>query len=207
MQQVSLCEKARYGILDIIMISHLSGTIRFVGDGFVVITVHDVGYTVFCTENTLSALSTDAACELWTHQAVRENAMDLYGFPTRHELSFFELLLSVSGIGPKTALSILNVATVETLQEAVLSRDTTHLTKVSGIGKKNAEKIILELRDKIGASVSADGHAAPHGDGDVMDALLALGYSESLGLVGADYYGKTQRFPEKATSRSRPSDK
>ncbi len=162
------------------MISRLSGKIVFIGSNFVVLDIGGVGYKVFCGEDTAFESKENSDLVLWTYQAVRENAIDLYGFKSRRDLNFFELLLSVSGIGPKTALSILNIASVENLQQAVVSGDTAHLTKVSGIGKKNAEKIILELKDRIGTNEeTADDSGNTKGDGDVIDALIALGYSQN----------------------------
>ncbi len=159
------------------MIAHLSGVVLEVNTTDLVLEVSGVGYRIFCTKKILTSAQTETPLSLWTYQAVRENAIDLFGFKNKPQLVFFELLIGISGIGPKTALSILDVASVETLQQAILSRDTSHLTKVSGIGKKNAEKIVLELRDKIGAGVSASGTGVSSGDSDVIDALCALGYT------------------------------
>ena len=116
---------------------------------------------------------------LWTHLSVRETSHDLFGFAERGALEVFELLITISGIGPKTALGILNVATPNMLRRAVSTGDTSYLTKVSGIGKKNAEKIVLELKDKL--HVTEGG--APAGkqaqvDSDVIEALVSLGYNE-----------------------------
>lgn len=114
---------------------------------------------------------------LWTHLAIRENAQDLYGFETKDELDFFELLLSVSGIGPRSALGILNLTDVSTLTRAIAGGDSAYLTKVSGIGKKSAEKIIVELRDKLGDMGSPEENAAFHEEAETIEALQALGYS------------------------------
>jgi Holliday junction DNA helicase RuvA len=106
--------------------------------------------------------------------------MDLYGFSSQNELSVFELLITVSGIGPKTALGILNSASVESIERAVSSGDTSHLTKVGGIGKKVAEKIVLELKDKIQTiSHSPESEKAMRDDSDVIEALKALGYKDN----------------------------
>ena len=102
--------------------------------------------------------------------------MDLYGFQDKEELHFFELLISVSGIGPKSALSILNIAPIETLKEAVITNDSSYLTKVSGIGTKSAQKIVIELQDKI-ENTAEEGSLELRADVDVLDALKALGYN------------------------------
>lgn len=156
------------------MIQHLSGTILLIRDQSAVLDVSGVGYKVFATGQHLANLKEGSPTTFWTHLAVRENALDLYGFPTYADLSFFELLITISGIGPKTALGILNVASVEMLKTAISTQNTGHLIKVSGIGKKNAEKIVLELRGKIESSEHGDTY---HDDSDALEALTALGYT------------------------------
>lgn len=164
------------------MISQLTGTIAHKDARFIVLNTGGVGYKVAVTAETLAKLpkNNEAAVSLWTHLAVREGALDLYGFITRDELSFFELLNTISGIGPKTALGILNAANPEIIRQAVGSGETSHLTKISGIGKKVAEKIVLELKDKIGA-VTGDATTSMKDESDTLEALKALGYSEREG--------------------------
>lgn len=172
------------------MIGQLTGTVAFVGANFFILTVSGVGYKVFATIDTLRALgkTKDDGAKVWTHLAVRENALDLYGFIERSELEFFEMLITISGIGPKSALGILSVAPVDTLRRAISSGDTSYLTKVSGIGRKNAEKIVVELRDKLGA-IDANAGGTLREEVDALSALEALGYSarearEALKAVG-----------------------
>ena len=105
---------------------------------------------------------------------VREDAEDLFGFLETDDLKLFELLLSVPGIGPKTALNILNVATPETLRRSITSNETAYLTKISGIGKKTAEKIVLELKEKLGAGGES---TTLREEVDALEALKSLGYS------------------------------
>ncbi len=159
------------------MIGAIQGTVRHRDPGLLLIDVSGVCYKIFATTDTALAAIPGEPLFLWTHLAVRENALDLYGFLERDTLTLFELLITISGIGPKTALGILNVASPEMLRQAVATEDTSYLTKVSGIGKKNAEKIVLELKDKL-VTTSADFEGAQHGAGDVMEALLSLGYDE-----------------------------
>lgn len=162
------------------MIGKLSG--RFDGttpEGAAIIEVGGVGYTVrMPVGHLLDLKSAPGKVSLYIHTAVRDDAIDLYGFPTHEELSFFKLLMSVSGIGPKTALNILNVADITTLKHAIAKGDNTALTKVFGIGKKSAERIVVELRDKLALEASAAGTTLlPAGnDGEVIEALMALGY-------------------------------
>ncbi len=144
-------------------------------DGSALITVGGVGYAVHVSAGTVAALArskNDAT--LLIHTAVREDAFDLYGFETEEELVFFKQLLSVSGIGPKSALGILNAADVSSLRRSIAQGDTTALTKVFGVGKKSAERIVVELRDKL-AKEAGSGEPIG-GNAEVMDALLALGY-------------------------------
>jgi holliday junction DNA helicase RuvA len=110
------------------------------------------------------------------HTYVREDQITLYGFPTLPELEFFELLLTVSGVGPKSALGIMSLASLEMIKSAIVSEDPSVFTKVSGIGRKTAERVIVELKEKLKNEVSAAPVAREHSD--AMDALVALGYSQ-----------------------------
>jgi Holliday junction DNA helicase RuvA len=159
------------------MISSLSGTIIHKDTNSLVVEVGGVGYKVFVLLTTTLDHSTGSKIRLWTHHAVRETSLDLFGFLERETLEIFELLITISGIGPKTALGILNVATPSMLRQAVASGDTSYLTKVSGIGKKNADKIVLELKDKL-TITSADEGGDLKSEGDALEALVSLGYSE-----------------------------
>jgi len=129
------------------------------------------------TTATLGNQKIGASISLYVSHIVRENIMDLYGFPDSESRNLFELLLGVSGIGPKSALATLNVAPVLTLQKAIGANDTKYLTNVSGIGKKTAERIVIELHDKL-SSYAKDGDLTLSEEGDVMEALKALGYRE-----------------------------
>jgi Holliday junction DNA helicase RuvA len=159
------------------MIGTLSGTVRHKDLHIVIVDVNGVGYKVFCTTDTALDAVTGEPIFLWTYLSVRENALDLFGFLDKETMDLFELLICISGIGPKTALGILNVATPAMLRQAVATEDISYLTKVSGIGKKNAEKIVLELRDKL-ITTSEDMVSGRAGEGDVLEALISLGYSE-----------------------------
>lgn len=160
------------------MIAQIEGKISHAGNGFIIVNAGGVGYKVNLTKEELEdvAKTNRKEISLWTHLSVREDAMDLYGFAERDSLNFFELMISVSGIGPKSALAILNIASVKTLQSAIASGDPEHFTKTTGIGTKKAEKIILELRDKL--HVPAGEISAQKDEADVIEALKALGYSE-----------------------------
>ena len=142
--------------------------------GYVVRTPHGDG---------LAPIREGAPVTLFIHTAVREDAIDLYGFQTQEELAFFKMLMSISGVGPKTALSILNVADVPSLKRATVAGDATVLTRVYGIGKKSAERMVLELKDKLAHEQIQKGiepgHTTEGSDADVIEALEALGYSST----------------------------
>lgn len=156
------------------MIGYLRGKVIEHDLKSVILDVSGVGYKIYTNTAFLDS-KTSEILEFWTYLAVRENALDLYGFVTKEELGFFELLITVSGIGPKSAMGILSVATVGNLRSAISSGDTSHLTKVSGVGKKNAEKIVVELKDKL---TGFEGGGTVSGDVDVIEALKSLGYGE-----------------------------
>ncbi len=159
------------------MIGTLRGTVQHKDLHTLIVDVNGVGYKVFSpADTTLDAIPGESIF-LWTYLAVRETALDLYGFIDKETLEIFELLICVPGIGPKTALGILNVASPSMLRQAVATEDTSYLTKISGIGKKNAEKIVMELRDKL-ITTSEDMIRGKPGEGDVLEALISLGYGE-----------------------------
>ncbi len=161
--------------------------------------VGGIGYKVATTKEVLARTSVGSQVTLWTHLAVREDALDLYGFPTEEELRFFELLLTVSGIGPRSALGILDIASVETLRSAIAHEKSEYLTKVSGIGRKTAEKIVLELRDKVGVSAEGSEHSL-RGDSEALEAMRALGYSAN---EARDALRKVPKEIEKSNDRLR----
>ena len=162
------------------MIARLTGTILDIGDKYVVVDVSGVGYKVFCATDTLANLFEGNDISLHTYLAVREDALDLYGFASLQEKNFFELLISVSGIGPKGALGILSATSIDTLAHAIGTGDTSYLTKVSGIGRKTAEKIVIELRDKMQAHTkNTETPSSLRSESDIIEALKALGYSQN----------------------------
>jgi len=158
------------------VISSLKGTVISKDQKSLVLEVGGVGLQVSSTNNTLTKAKKDAAISLFTHLVVREDALTLYGFTDKETLEFFELLIGISGIGPKTAVAILNVAEPETIRKAVSSGDTSYLTKVSGIGKKTADRIVRELEDKIG---TLEEGTSVSEEVDAVEALRSLGYSQA----------------------------
>lgn len=182
------------------MIGHLEGTVRAVSVGRAIVSVSGVGYKVFATKDALAKFAVGSTASLWTYLAVREQALDLYGFSSEDEMRFFELLLSVPSIGPKSALAILDIATVETLRSAIARGNAAYLTNVSGIGKKTAEKIVVELKDKVGLSAAGE-EGAMQGDEEALAAMRALGYSpqearDALRKVPNEFERGTDRLRE-----------
>lgn len=159
------------------MIATLNGRVKYKDLNTLIVDVGGVGYKVRVTTETTLDVEHDSPIFLWTYLAVRETSLDLFGFLEKELLDIFELLITISGIGPKTALGILNVATPTMLRQAVANSDTSYLTRVSGIGKKNAEKIVLELKDKL-KTTTEDGGMDMRSEGDALEALVSLGYNE-----------------------------
>lgn len=159
------------------MIGSIRGKITLKTDKFLLVETSGVGYKIYASPDVLSRAKEEVFLHIHTH--LREDALDLYGFLERQDLQFFEMLLGVSGIGPKSALAILGVASRETLSRAIGTGDTYYLTKVSGIGRKTAEKIVVELRDKMATEQSEKEGVSLQGELDALEALKSLGYSQS----------------------------
>ena len=161
------------------MIGRIAGTLLEKHPPQVVVMSHGVGYELDVPMSTFYNLPrTGEPVELLTHFVVREDAQLLFGFLTATERTAFRQLLKVNGVGPKVALSVLSGLSVDDLSMAVASQDAARLTKVPGIGRKTAERIVLELRDKLAQAVGSSAPAATLPGGDVLNALLALGYND-----------------------------
>lgn len=170
------------------MIGSLKGTVGYLGtDNCIIETAGGVGYRVFMPAAHLAQLALGSAVRVHVHTAVREDAIILYGFLSQEYYDLFELLLNVSGVGPKLALGVLSAVKPESFYLAVQTRDMKVLTKLPGIGKKTAERMLLELKDKVGGAMSDAGAdfseaVAAGGSGAVaeaMEALASLGYSNA----------------------------
>ncbi len=167
------------------MITFLSGTLIEKQPTRIVLEVHGVGYEVFIPLSSFDRLPVEnAPCRVLTHDHLREDAHQLYGFITVAERDLFEMLLGISGIGPKTALSALSGLSVRDLKQAVVEGDLKRLSSISGIGKKTAERIVVELRHKLSAGEALEVVAgAPETTDlrtrDAMLALISLGYKQA----------------------------
>ena len=161
------------------MIGRLSGLLAGKSPPQLLVDVHGVGYEVDVPMSTfynLPALGEPVV--LLTHFVVREDAQVLFGFLTPEERATFRQLVKISGVGPRTALAILSGLSVGELAQAVSLQESGRLVKVPGIGKKTAERLLLELKGKLGAELALPAHAASDAQADILQALVALGYSE-----------------------------
>ncbi|MEI7620110.1 MAG: Holliday junction branch migration protein RuvA [Candidatus Falkowbacteria bacterium] len=161
------------------MIAYLRGNTIYKNNSYLILDVAGVGYGIFLSEKLLSEVKINSEEAFYIYQHVREDALDLYGFKNAEDLESFGMLLSVSGVGPKSALGVLSVATSQEVIQSIARGDSLLLTKVSGIGKKTAERLVLELKSKIvklGGESLGDFNPSSSG-GDEIDALIALGYS------------------------------
>ncbi len=169
------------------MIGYLRGTVTHIFSNQCYIDVHGVGYRVYISDATRAHLRDGESSQLFTYLNVREDAMQLYGFLSEAEYELFILLISVSGIGPKVGMGILAGMAPEEIRTAIATENVAHLVKLPGIGKKSAERLVLELKDKIGhislegatQSLPVSGLKAPMGvKEEVVEALHSLGYRE-----------------------------
>ncbi len=164
------------------MIAHLIGQVTEKQENSVIIDVHGVGYEVLLSSLDAENTHTDDQVKLYTYHAIRENSEDLYGFSSLVMKRLFEMLISVNGVGPKAALAILSLGDAETVRNAIANADATFVAKASGVGKKSAERIIVDLRDKVGepsvygrTTSTKPTSVKPERD-DALDALMALGF-------------------------------
>lgn len=178
------------------MIAHLAGTVTEKFLNSVILDVHGVGYEVSITAPDAEKVNLDDQIKLYTYHAIRENSEELYGFSSLAAKRLFELLISVNSVGPKAAMSILSLGTTEEVRNAIANTDSAFVAKAAGVGKKSAERVILDLRDKVGApshygatetSFTAQAKIGP--DDEALDALIALGFplkEASAALAGID---------------------
>lgn len=166
------------------MYQYIKGNVEEVGDSYVVIENNGIGYYINTSRNSINYIKNNLSeCKVYTYLNVRDDDMSLFGFASMEELNMFKLLLIVSKIGPKVALGVLSTITPSNIKLAILSNDVTALTKAPGIGKKTANRMILELKDKIDDNIDMDKDMLFSQDSDNLDevsgALISLGYSRS----------------------------
>ncbi|MEJ2581166.1 MAG: Holliday junction branch migration protein RuvA [Acidobacteriota bacterium] len=156
------------------MIGRLEGRLHRVDPGTVLIDVGGVGYLVSITLRAFQDLAGRESAAMWIHTQVRDDAIVLFGFPEREELDAFSRLISVAGVGPRTALGVLSAMTANELAQAIDAGDLACLQRTPGVGRKTAERILLELKDRLTATAPGPGNRR----GDAVSALVNLGYSQ-----------------------------
>ena len=169
------------------MIGYLQGKVTYLLADHAFLEVQGVGYRLFISDATRRELRLNEEARLFTYLSVREDALQLYGFATQREYDTFQLLISVSGIGPKVALGILSHITLDGLCRAIQNKQTTILTKLPGIGKKSAERLVLELKDKVSYAGDEEEELVLVSEDEVADdkiaeaqaALVSLGYTQA----------------------------
>jgi Holliday junction DNA helicase RuvA len=166
------------------MISKLTGTLDTKNPPAIVVDCHGVGYEVFVPMSTFYNLpELGAKVTLLTHFVVREDAQILYGFASSQEREAFRQLVKISGVGPRTALSVLSGMSVPELSQAITLQEAGRLIKVPGIGKKTAERLLLELKGKLGPDIGVVASVTSNAQSDILQALLALGYNDKEAAV------------------------
>lgn len=184
------------------MIHTVSGEIAEKGDGFVVLDVVGIGIKLLSHQRALDRLpQRGSRAKLYSYLHVRDDGVELYGFPDEEELRFFTLLNSVSGVGPKSALAVLQVADLSRLGAAISEGRPDLLTRASGIGRKTAERIVLELKGKVGSDKAAAKVVLMESDADIIEALVGLGYrrdqaKETVRKVGDGILNTEARLKE-----------
>lgn len=181
------------------MISYIKGKIISIEPQEVIVVVQNIGYGIHVSTSLASSVLSGQEIELFTYQHVREDSLDLFGFQTNYELGMFKKLIGISGIGPKSALGILSSVSVEQLEEAITTGNAAVLTKISGVGKKTAERIVLELKGKVLPGATSHLSAAGSMDLEVMEALEQLGYRadqarDALKSLQGDFSGSDEKL-------------
>ncbi|MFH0988283.1 MAG: Holliday junction branch migration protein RuvA [Parcubacteria group bacterium] len=162
------------------MIAYLKGAVKLKGSNFLILENQGVGYKIFTPTESLLKAKEGAEVEFYIYQHIREDMNQLYGFSSYDALEFFELLISVSGVGPKTALNVFGVANIADLKSAIGRGNAALLKKVSGIGAKTAERLVVELKNKISGGPVGKTDDELSSDADAIDALVSLGYEDRL---------------------------
>lgn len=160
------------------MIAYLKGKILSKNNKSVILLLNNIGYEVFLSQKSLETAGIGLEKEFFIHSQIKEDLFDLYGFESQEELNLFKKLISVSGVGPKSALNVLNIATVSELKRAIGSGDSDILQQVSGIGKKTAERLVVELKEKFIDDMS-DISIVGGDRKQILEALVSLGYKDA----------------------------
>lgn len=181
------------------MIAHVQGKVAEKFAGSVIVDVHGVGYEVQVSLNDFEVVQLDAEIKFYTYHHVREQSEDLFGFSSLAAKKLFELLITVQGIGPKAALAILGLGSAEQVRNAIANSDAAYITQASGVGKKSAERVVVDLSDKVGLPTHYGASGQPvqtelNTNDEALEALMALGYTladANKALEGVDPSGST----------------
>lgn len=164
------------------MIAMLSGSVAYRNDPYIILNVHGVGYKVLVNNTLLSKAAVGTELTVYTYTHVREDLLELYGFSEPQDLRLFELLIGVSGVGPKSAVGVFSIGSRSEIMQAISTGDVSFFTGVPRLGKKNAQKIIIDLKSKIGGAVGTDLDLSGEGESDsdeVIAALQTFGFSRA----------------------------
>jgi Holliday junction DNA helicase RuvA len=163
------------------MIAHVEGNVVEKFAGSVIVDVHGVGYEIQVSLSDFEATNLETSTKFYTYHHVREQAEELFGFSSLAAKKLFELLITVQGVGPKAALAILSLGTAELVRNAIANSDAAYITKASGVGKKTAERVVVDLSDKVGLpthyGTSGPVQTALNTNDEALEALMALGYT------------------------------
>ena len=176
------------------MIAHVSGVVAEKFGNSVIVDVHDVGYEVQVATGDFDTALLNEPVKFYTYHHIREQAQDLFGFSSLAAKKLFELLSTVQGVGPKAALAILSVGDSESVRNAIANGDSGYVSKASGVGKKIAERVVVDLSDKVGLAVTvahASGVQVVSAGDEAMEALMALGYTLNDATVALESIDKT----------------
>lgn len=182
------------------MIAHIQGTLAEKFLGSVIIDVNGVGYEVQITSQDFDNLVVGESIKLHTYHHIREQSQELFGFSSLASKKLFEMLITVQGIGPKAALSILSLGSAGEVQSAISRSDSVYLAGASGVGKRTAERVVVDLSDKVGAPlIQHAGKTTMSSNDEALDALMTLGYSLSDGIAALDNVDNNLPTAERVT--------
>ena len=188
------------------MIAHVNGVVAEKFGNSVIVDVHDIGYEVQVAAGDFEAALLGEPVKFYTYHHIREQSQDLFGFASLAAKKLFELLITVQGVGPKAALSILSISDSEQVRNAIANSDSGFVSKASGVGKKIAERVVVDLADKVGLAVTvahATGVTIISAGDEALEALMALGYSLSDASVALETISKELSTAERVTQALR----
>ena len=184
------------------MIAHVTGVVSEKFANSIIVDVHDIGYEVQVAAGDFESALLGEPVKFYTYHHIREQSQDLFGFSSLAAKKLFELLITVQGVGPKAALSILSVGESEEVRNAIANGDSGFVAKASGVGKKIAERVVVDLSDKVGLAISvahASGITAVSAGDEALEALMALGYSLNDASAALENISKDLSTAERVT--------